>query len=326
MGPKLKTNITFFSDYHDDRNIWNLHQLFSDDESGDADSLTSSEDPHSVVLELHHKISFQRSSDSILTTPFKDATAQITISVGCSRRHSGTYFEDTLNQAVKIFKRVIIMIDDSVQWSTLAIEYPHLTDPELKELAINNGNTWLAENQKYIDKIDSNKIQIKRWKDWENTDELRKAIETMKSLFDSTQYGGKRQSHPIRAAIEKTSLEFLGRVKSRLLINRPIYCHANNSIDVDAEKRIDSLIVGMSQNYLIEECAVMAYLWPKLGAHFELYPSERMEAMKVTYEHLIKEQHPGLLQALTIRFKVIKPKEQNILEEQGNNIAIRQHR
>ncbi len=237
-----------------------------------------------------YRITFQHHSTLSSSKKYKDSHAQITISVGCSGKHTGEHFRDTLDKAIKTFQKVTIMIDDSVQWRTLAIDNPRLTDEELKELAISNGDNWLAQNKPYIDKYmlqDEKKVTLVRWKDWEETEALNNAVREMSALYYLT-----GEAHPIKIAIDDTAQAFLERVKKRT--------NWENISEVHTEEEI----LEMSRDYLIEECAVMANLWPTLETNFELYPSERTAAMTATYENLIKDKHPNLLQALTIRFKL----------------------
>jgi hypothetical protein len=142
---------------------------------------------------------------------FAKLRAQITISVGCSDKHSGEYFKETLEKALKTFDDIVIMLDDSVQWHTGAIGIPEGQECEkhrLEEKAIEGGDKWLRDNLPYIEmlkkKYPSKKIEIKRWKAFDAS-EITAAVRKINQLFDRDEL--------FQRAINTTALDFLLRVK-----------------------------------------------------------------------------------------------------------------
>lgn len=256
-----------------------------------------------------YKISFQDLEQSSSGRAYNDSTAQITISVGCSHRHSGSHFRDTLKKVAQTFKKAVIMVDDSVQWRTLAIDYPDYSEQQLRELAIANGDRWLAEHQQSIDQYTN--VTVVRWKNFEinHLSRYNDAVAKMKVLYETVNYNGIGKSHPIKAAIDLTAQEFLKRQQKR------------EGYDVILQSCTEEKIVCLSRDYLIEECAIMAEFWPELGTHYELYPSERTEAMAVTHKYLIKDQYPDLLYPLMIRFnkKKMFVSTEDLTDSNGNS-------
>ena len=52
-------------------------------------------------------------------------------------------------------------------------------------------------------------------------------------------------------------------------------------------------------------------LWALEKYDFEVYPSGRNNAMKATYERLVKPINPNVLKSVGIRFKTLGPKKDN---------------
>lgn len=237
---------------------------------------------------------------------YLESTAQVTISIGCSHRHNGPHLRDTLNKVSSEFKSVVVMLDDSVQGHTLALEYPDFTMKILRALGKSAGDQWLTCNQQYIDIINNQfpgKISIVRWSDWDDTEELTSAIEKMNRIYHTNQFNG-----AIKAGIDETANAFLSRVKQRVT-----WPSIRKNFTEDQ-------IVEISVKYLIEECAGMAYIWPKLKTNFELYPSERTRAMSMTFDYLIRNEHPRLLNPLMLSFRkknVVHFQEQNTDESKS---------
>lgn len=265
-----------------------------------------------------YNVSFRINRDHFPSSVLKsDKIAQITISVGCSEKHQGPYFRDTLEASVKHFKKCFIMLDDSVQWRTLKIEHPTLSDDELKALAIQHGDEWLKQNMAYINRInetlpEDKKVVVFRWSDFDQT-QINQLIQKMKLIYEHRYEDGR--PHPIKKAIDDTANAFLERVKKRSPTPQSILDGQLTYVD----------IFDMSRDYLIEECAVMTEIWPTLGAHFELYPAQRSEAMRTSFEEFIKEKHPNLLLPAEIRFNKIKKDlviNQTTHEEEKRDVTV----
>lgn len=84
-----------------------------------------------------------------------DLRVQMTVSVGCSIQHRQKYFRDSLKKLCRTYgnNNVVIMLDDIIQWRTLAIgvEDPtQRTQEHLMKKAQENARAWLLENLPYI--------------------------------------------------------------------------------------------------------------------------------------------------------------------------------
>lgn len=251
-------------------------------------------EPWRVKFQADHKIS---------PAVYLKSCAQITISVGCSEEHYGQYFERTLHEALKTFGRIVIMVDDSIQWRTLKIkhpEYAELSNEALKIKALEHGEQWLTEHHAYIELMKAqypDKISIVRWYDFTTDQRYQPVIDEIHAIYDTTDYNGTGNAHPIKKAIDKTAEAFRQRIKKQV----------PNILLSDAE------ISALSREYLIEECAIMKEFWPRNGVQFELYPGTRTPAMTAVHEHFIKptlsREHPYSLEAVKICFnkKYIAP-------------------
>ncbi len=207
---------------------------------------------------------------------FSKSTAQITISVG-QPIHEGEQMANIFRLVSNRFPRCKIMIDDSIQWYTLAIDAPDKSKAELMQAAIQAGDDYLARlNLRPL----TIPYEIIRWRDWLNTPEWLSAIDSMRQAY---------QINPaIRVAIDNCTATFLERYKKK----HPNYNHERG--------------VALCTQYLLEECGVMKDLWPKLGCEYEIYPSPRNEAMAATYQDYIQPFYPHLLKPVAIRSNRIK--------------------
>jgi hypothetical protein len=218
---------------------------------------------------------------------FKEPKAQLTISVGQSI-HEGERLIATVKLVNKSFHACTIMIDDAIQWYTLAISAPqHLSREELLQTAIQAGNAYLARNMPLFVEHLTIPYQVIRWRDWHGIEEWQQAIDTMQVAY--------RTNRVLKQAIDQNVQTFLTR-----------YERNKAGSNYDQDRAIELCI-----NYLIEECAVMRTFWPKLGCHFEVYPSGRNEAMTATHKLFI-EPHYTLLLPLSLRFN--RQKSQTSLE------------
>lgn len=261
--------------------------------SHSSSSFSSLEDLSTTHFKKGYKISLKyEGTDTTLEElkkTFSESRAQLTISVGCSKKHYGEYFKASLEKAAKDFKDVVIMVDDSVQWRTLAIEIEDSekrNEANLRDIADKNAEDWFSENQQYIDACKEKypgKIKLIRWKDFDAV-EVQRAVNEMTQIYHNNER--------MRIAIDQTAAEFLERVRRR---NPPVPSHCT-----------DEDILMMSRNYLIEECGVMRKIWPKYHAQYELYPAKRTRAMEETHRLYIQEQN--LLTALIMN---IHPKKSN---------------
>lgn len=116
-------------------------------------------------------------------TLLKDSTAQFTVSIGYSEMQTGAPFLATLEKVMDTFGDVELMVDDSLQWRTLRLKYPDLSEEELIEMAIKAGDEWLADNEidKLVKKYDS-RLTVRRWKDLPQR-KLDEATEKMREYY-----------------------------------------------------------------------------------------------------------------------------------------------
>lgn len=111
-------------------------------------------------------------------------SVQFTISIGYSHLQTDAPFLATLEKIMKTFGgEVELMIDDSLQWRTLKLKYPHFTQEELIEIAIKAGDEWWANNK--IDELINKyggRLTARRWKDLPQ-EKLDKATEKMREYY-----------------------------------------------------------------------------------------------------------------------------------------------
>lgn len=212
---------------------------------------------------------------------FPHSIAQMTISVGQSV-HEGERLQNVSQLINQSFAGCKIIIDDSIQWYTLALSTPEKSPLELQQIAIMAGDDYLARNRHYFEKLFTIPYEIIRWKDWLNTLAWQKAVQNMHLAYD--------QNSLFKQAIDDNVHIFLARYEKN---------HAKGNFD-----RYHA--VNMCTQYLLEECAVMKDIWTKLGCHFEVYPSGRNQAMNATHKLFIAPHSPHLLLPVAIRFNRMK--------------------
>jgi len=218
---------------------------------------------------------------------FKKTQCLLTISVG-QEVHEREKFEATIALVNSAFDSCIMLIDDSLQRHTMALDTAKDAD-FFYELSIKEGDDWLKRNEKYYSKLSILK-KIIRWNVWlqhplylECGDNIRKLIQNDSNYKDT---------------FDSTINEFLRRYYQRKVNNEP----ANPEQDY-----------SLCLNYLIEECTAMC-LWPELNCQFEVYPSQRNLAMAETHKRFVLGKHPDLLHAVAIKFKNRKQLKPQIFE------------
>lgn len=209
---------------------------------------------------------------------FASSRIQLTISVGQSHHENERLAVtiDAINKYPPL--EVVIMLDDSLQWRSLKIDNQLLTDEDAFELAVRSGDEWLERN---FSTYNSLKVpyQIVRWKDWLGTPVYVEAV-----AFATKAY----TSNPIfKTAIDANVASYLKR--------KP-HLEPTSALFSRAEK--------LSRLYCLEEAGVMAKLWtqPPLACQYEIYPSKRNEAMSAAFDLWIKDESPGILHPITLRF------------------------
>lgn len=217
---------------------------------------------------------------------FKQSTCLLTISVG-QEVHEGEHFQTTVNLVNNTFDTCIMLIDDSLQRHTMAL---NSTDDAASfyQASIKAGDDWLERNKVHYEQL-SILNKIIRWDHWlfhPNYKAQQQKIESLKKSDSSYQN-----------AFNHTVDEFLNRYYRRLKNN------SNFNL-----KRAELLC----HNYLTEECTALC-LWPELNCQFEVYPSPRNFVMDQTHKRFITPTYPSLLHAVSIKFKNRKQLKPQVL-------------
>lgn len=211
---------------------------------------------------------------------FPNPRAQLTISVG-QPIHEGERLSATVKLVNQSFTHCTIMIDDSIQWYTLAINTPNTPQATLLEQAIQAGDDYLKRNQALFENTFTIPYQIIRWKDWHNTIPWQQAIIKMTQDYETNPL--------LQQGIDQNVHTFLTR-------------YEKNKASHTYDRTIATILCT---HYLIEECAIMRTFWVDLGCHYEVYPSRRNEAMSATYRLCI-EPHYTCLLPISLRFHRLK--------------------
>ena len=222
---------------------------------------------------------------------FSSSTCLLTISVG-QEVHEGEKFSATIELVNANFNACIMLIDDSLQRHTMALN----TNEDASffyEISLREGELWLQRNEKYFSNLKILKSII-HWDNWlfhENFLPIKEKIMTL--LKTDSEY---------KIAFDNTIDEFLHRYHRRLI--------EHEKIDINRARLL-------CQDYLLEECTAVS-LWPELNCHFEVYPSKRNLAMQATHERFVIPKHPNLLHPVSIKFKnrkQLKPQQFSFEQE-----------
>lgn len=207
---------------------------------------------------------------------FNHASCLLTISVG-QEVHEKEKFLTTIELVNKEFKECTILVDDSLQRHTMALELGKTPD-ELYEESVKEGDLWLIRNKHLYTKL-SIPYSIIRWDKWlkhENFNYWRQKIS--ESYINDISYQEK---------FNMTIEEFLMRYRRRI----------ENSFKFNEE-----LAFNYCLEYLKEECSALC-LWVEGKFNFEVYPGKRNQAMTATHEKFIKPYDSNLLNPIAIKFK-----------------------
>jgi hypothetical protein len=210
----------------------------------------------------------------------KESKVIITISVG-QPNHEGDKFLSTVLATNKQFSFARIMVCDSLQRHTMKMT-SSLSLDELHEVAIEEGDRWIKRNLEAINRL-AIPYQISRWDEWLKHRDFNNQSRFILELYNN--------DPNFKLAIRKTVDEFISRNPERILIDR-------------------QRAYQLSQAYLLEECAVMLILADE-GFAYEIYPSERNEAMDFIYQNVIAKENRQLMQAVFIKFKRIRYTQTN---------------
>lgn len=211
---------------------------------------------------------------------FISSNCSVTISIG-QKAQEGYKLAATLSLINKHFKQCTIMVCDTLQRHTLAIDNKFKKE-ELYTISKKMGDDWLENNTPYFG-IFNIPYQIIRWDSWLESPNYNNKRNLINALFE--------EKKEYQQAFYQVTDQFYERYKKR-------YSFKNVNLD---------LLYPYCLEYLKEECAVML-LWADKGYNFEIYPSKRNKAMEATHEYLIKPRFPNVLKpiALEIRTKNAK--------------------
>ena len=205
---------------------------------------------------------------------FAQSKAQVTVSVG-QDIHEGVKFESTMQLVNESFEFCVIMLDDTIQRYSLALDSRKKPNDFLVE-AKSLGDEWLERNRAAYSNLEI-PLKIVRWDDFRLRPDFSSTYLRMQQFYD--------HNSAFFDAVNNNAKQFLDRYEKRVL-----------SPEYDRGKAY-----ALCVQYLIEENAGMV-LWPEMGCHFEVYPSGRNPSMQVTYDKLIAPDQPQLLRQVSLRF------------------------
>jgi hypothetical protein len=203
---------------------------------------------------------------------FGKSRCLLTISVG-QEAHEGDKFGATIDLVNTAFESCILLIDDSLQRHSMALNKAEDAD-FFYQASIAAGDAWLTRNKPYYQKLD-NLEQIIRWDKWLKHPNYPKKFTQIKALL--------AKDKDYQHNFDETITAFLKRNPQ------------NRCIDDENARRL-------CLDYLIEECTALC-LWPEINAHFEVYPSKRNLAMTQTHQRFVLAQYPQLLHPVALKFK-----------------------
>lgn len=200
----------------------------------------------------------------------------------------GKRLRATIYKINKTFSECDFMLCDTVNRFNIMMLDKNLSEKEATQIALQNGNDWLQNNQKILSEL-TIPSKIIRWNKWLEHEDF-----TSKLKIIETEYNNNLEC---KNAFDKTAKVFLSRR------------------GVELESNLNQCIM-----YLQEECAVML-LWADYGYNFELYTSKRNHAMEYTYQKLIKDNYPpNIMVPVIVDVKHKTKKEQEIINIAFNQI------
>jgi hypothetical protein len=207
---------------------------------------------------------------------FNNARCLLTISVG-QKVHEYEEFLATINLVNSSFKQCIILIDDTLQRHSMRI-LDDSSENTIYQQSLIAGDAWLLRN-KSIYNLLTIPFSIIRWDQWLNHPDYAQARRQIDLLYEN--------DCAYKECLNKTIEIFLTRFQKRIDLHQDIFNYHR--------------AFKLSLEYLKEECTAIC-LWPELGCHFEVYPSQRNLAMTETHKRFIIPSYPNLLHAVAIKF------------------------
>lgn len=205
---------------------------------------------------------------------FSTSSCILPISVG-QKVHEGEKLEAALKLISRTFYNVTILIDDTIQWHTMKILNPILTNAELMNEAKVLGDKWIERNSTTIQR-EIPEATVLRWDDFKIQKQYIRYKKEINETYQNNEF--------YNSQINLTITEFINRMIS----------HGHN-----VEKK---LAFKCCLEYLKEECACMR-IWADSGYNFEVYPTGRNNAMKATHKLFIAPLSDKLLISVALRYK-----------------------
>ena len=206
---------------------------------------------------------------------FKQSRCLLTISVG-QEVHEGEKFSATIELVNDAFQECVILVDDTLQRHSMKFE-SHLTIEELYQVALEQGDLWMARSEPVYSKM-TIPYKVLRWNKWLHHKNYNSVNSILRNIYEiDSQY---------RSQIDASVIQFLDRYFSR----------ANKAVVTKDDA------FQLCLDYLLEECTALC-LWVEEGCQFEVYPSKRNSAMTETHERFVLPNYPDLLYPVAIKFK-----------------------
>lgn len=222
---------------------------------------------------------FFRFIDEEQKQKFKGSSCLFTISVG-QQSHEGECFDATIDLINNSFASCIMLVDDSLQRYTMAMNSKK--DPDFfYEMSIKEGDLWLERNKPYYSKL-RNLKKIIRWDTWLNHKDFNNKKEIIEKKIESNESYKNSFDVSVNSFIEK--------------YNKRI----DNKGDIDYNR-----IRNLSLCFIKEECSALC-LWEELECEYEAYPGIHNLAIIKTREFFLSSNKPRLLNAITLGFRNAK--------------------
>jgi tRNA-dependent cyclodipeptide synthase len=187
-----------------------------------------------------------------------DSKTILAVSVG-KAEYEGIKFSAIVDLINKNFSHCDIMVCDSLQRHTLEI-HEDLSKEEYHKKANTAGDQWIERNSNALNSIQISH-QILRWDSCLANSNFNKLRGKIYSLY--------QEEPEFTRAMHETIETFIARHKQ--------YGHIK-----DEDKAFNSCF-----NFLIEECTVVAFIWPKLQYNYILYPGKMLNMFEFIFQHQV---------------------------------------
>lgn len=205
----------------------------------------------------------------------------LTISVG-QVNHEGDKFLSTVMAVDKKFSFCTVMVCDSLQRFTMKF-VSSLSLEEIHRESNFLGDEWIKRNLKALRQL-SIPYSISRWDCWISHPHFK----NKKFLIDELYINDKH----FKEIVDNTAYSFVVRKLDILTVDK-MYA------------------INLSKQYLLEECAVMLIQADDMNG-FEIYPSQRNDAMAYVHKKIISVIDNNLMHPVSIKFKNISLTEVSI--------------